>query len=178
MYKQASIGWLSHQLSGFISNKYFYFFIYCHFFVCWFVCNGQLWRPEESTNFDETWQVGSYQDLVLCFWAPLLWTPPLPSNGTLKFLKNPKKFIFSKIKNGHPGFYAHYNQPLCQKISARSVKNCMTSMQLCRDHPCRLPACLCVCLSARLQPKLLNRPFWNFQRLMSPTLRRSGIEVS
>ena len=54
--------------------------------VCLFVCNGQLWRPEESTDFDETWRVGSYQDLVVCFWAPLLWMPPLPSNGTLKIL--------------------------------------------------------------------------------------------
>ena len=113
-------------------------------FVCLFVCNGQLWRPEEPTYFDETWQVGSYQDLILCFWAPLLWTPPLRSNGTLKFLKNPKKNIFSKIKNRLPRFYAHYNQPLCQKISARSVKNCLISMQLCSDHPCRLPACLYV----------------------------------
>ena len=110
-------------------------------YVCVFVCNGQLWRPEESTDFDETWQVGSYQDLVLCFWALLLWTPPLPSSGTLKFLKNPKKIIFSKIKNRLPGFYAHYNQPLWQKFSARSIKNCMTSMQLYSDHPCRLPVC-------------------------------------
>ena len=110
-------------------------------YVCLFVCNGQLWRPEESTDFDETWQVGSYPDLVVCFWAPLLWTPPLPSNGTLKFLKNHKKIIFSKIKNRLPGFYAQYNQPFCQIFSARSVKNCMTSMQLCSDHPCRLPAC-------------------------------------
>ena len=23
-------------------------------YVCLFVCNGQLWRPEESTDFDET----------------------------------------------------------------------------------------------------------------------------
>ena len=29
------------------------------------------------------------------------------------------------------------NQPLCQIFLARSIKNCMTSMQLCRDHPCR-----------------------------------------
>ena len=67
-------------------------------YVCLFVCNGQLWRPEESTNFDETWQVGSYQDLVLCFWAPLLWTAPLPSNGTLKFWKNHKKLFFRKSR--------------------------------------------------------------------------------
>ena len=113
--------------------------------VCMFVCNGQLWRPEESTDFDETWLVGSYQDLVECFWAPLLWTPPLPSNGTFKFFKNPPKIFFSKIKNRLLCFYAHYNLPLCQKFSARSVENCWTSMQLKSDHPCRLPACLYVC---------------------------------
>ena len=140
-----------------LEYPYFHFFrLSVCLFVCMSVCNGQLWRPEESTDFDETWHVGSYQDLVLCFWAPLLWTPPLPSNGTLKFLKNPKIFIFSKIKNRLPGFYAHYKQPLCQNISAQSVKNCMTSMQLYSDHPCRLPACLCVCLSVRQSNKIEN----------------------
>ena len=60
------------------------------------------------------------------------------------FEKIRKRFIciyFSKIKNRLLRFYAHYNQPLCQNFSARSVKNCMTSMQLYSDHPCRLPAC-------------------------------------
>ena len=69
------------------------------------VCNGQLWRPEESTDFDETRLVGSYQDLVVCFWAPLLWTPTLPINGTLKlFEKNPKFFFFRKSKIGFRAF--------------------------------------------------------------------------
>ena len=97
-----------------LEYPYFHFF---RLYVCMFVCNGQLWRPEESTDFDETWLVGSYQDLVVCFWAPLLWTPPLPSNGALKFLKNPKKLILSKIKNRLPGFFAHYNQPLSKIFS-------------------------------------------------------------
>ena len=45
------------------------------------------------------------------------------------FEKIRKIVFFRKSKIGFR-FYAHYNQPLCQKISARSVKNCMTSMQL------------------------------------------------
>ena len=57
------------------------------------------------------------------------------------------------------GFHAFVrtiiNQPLCQKFSARSVKNCMTSMQLCRDHPGRLPACLLVRFA-----KILKDPYF------------------
>ena len=62
-------------------------------------------------------------------------------DATLKKNFKSEFFFFLEIKNRLLRFYAHYNQRLCQKFSARSVKNCMTSMQLCRDHPCPLPAC-------------------------------------
>ena len=52
----------------------------------------------------------------------------------------------------------------------KKYKN-LTSLFVC------LCVCLFVCLSAHFQPKPLNRSFWNFQRLMSPILRRSRVEV-
>ena len=61
---------------------------------------------------------------IVCKWEPLLWTPPLPSNGTLKSLKNHKKFIFSKNKNRATSDCGQYIQPYCQKFPAGSYENC------------------------------------------------------
>ena len=52
---------------------------------------------------------------IVCKWEPLLWTPPLPSNGTLKFLKNHKKIIFSKINRAR----AAVHSAILSKISSR-----------------------------------------------------------
>ena len=68
-------------------------------FVCMSVCNGQLCRPEKSTDFDETWPYGPLGDLVVrvAYWSRS--APQGGRGGNFKTLKNHKKFIFSKIKN-------------------------------------------------------------------------------
>ena len=87
-----------------VEKKKIRIFFFWSNLICWSwcrsvrvcVCRGFL-TPLELFDFDEIWVVGPVYDVVVpcryCLLTPL-W---LPSNGTLKFLKNHKKLIFSKI---------------------------------------------------------------------------------
>ena len=89
--------------------------------VC--VCRGFLTHLQ-LFDFDEIWVVGPVYDLVVPRRYWLLTPLWLPSNGTLKFLKNHKKIIFSKIKNRATTDCGQYIQPYCQKFPAGSYENC------------------------------------------------------
>ena len=90
---------------------------------CVCVCRGFL-TPLQLFDFDEIWVVGPVYDLVVPRRYWLLTSLWLPSNGTLKFLKNHKKIIFSKIKNRVTSDCGQYIQPYCQKFPAGSYENC------------------------------------------------------